>query len=334
MDHLAGEFLQKTLDSLQSHIAILAEDGTILAVNAPWRRFGRQNGLIPGTFGPGANYLDVCDVAQGPCSREGRPMADGIRRVIAGERREFSLEYPCHSPWEQRWFQVRVTRFEIGGLVRAVVAHDNITARKLAELEVQQANEQLQRQASTDGLTQVSNRRMFDEALQSEWSRHRTQKRSLAVLLIDVDFFKKYNDTCGHLAGDDCLQAVARAIAETVELSEGCVARYGGEEFAAILPQADAGQAATIAENIRSAISALGLPHPDSPISRHVTVSIGCAAQVPRAEEQSSELVNRADAALYAAKQSGRHCVRVFSSDTDTLTGIPNADLAASCENT
>ena len=125
-------FLRSTLDALSSHIAILDERGTIIEVNAQWNHFARENNFMA-SHGVGDNYLKVCDSASGNFSKEAPEVADGIRAVIAGQRDEFHLEYPCHSPKEKRWFMVRVTRFEGGGSVRVVVAHENITERKKAE---------------------------------------------------------------------------------------------------------------------------------------------------------------------------------------------------------
>src|SRR5450432_3126679 len=119
-DTLIGnnEFFQKTLDCLRSHIAILKDDGTIIAVNATWNKFATSNGLAEQFCGPGANYLRSCDQARGDCSEEAKIVADGIRDIFANIREYFYLEYPCHSPSEQRWFSVRVTRFEIAQSVR------------------------------------------------------------------------------------------------------------------------------------------------------------------------------------------------------------------------
>jgi PAS domain S-box-containing protein len=126
-------FLQSALDALSAHIGILDQEGRILAVNAAWNRFAAINGLAEGGYGVGANYLEVCHHASGDCSAEASAVARGIREVIAQRVPDFQLEYPCHSSQEQRWFVVRVTRFAGEGPVRVVVAHENITVRKLAE---------------------------------------------------------------------------------------------------------------------------------------------------------------------------------------------------------
>ncbi len=148
----AEQIAQATLDALTAHIAILDADGNILAVNRAWRQFAQDNGAPPGERFEAANYLHVCDAVEGETCGEANPVADGIRSVIRGERAMFLLEYPCHSPTEQRWFNVRVTPFGGQGLARVVVSHENITERKLAEialaryaLEMAQATKELER---------------------------------------------------------------------------------------------------------------------------------------------------------------------------------------------
>jgi PAS domain S-box-containing protein len=139
-------FLQSTLNALSTHIAILDGHGTIIEVNAAWNQFASENGYKGIHRGVGDNYLQLCDSASGRCSEEARAVAEGIRAVMAGQSGKFQLEYPCHSPKEQRWFVVLVTRFVGHGPVRVVVAHENITKGKLAELALQQSEERLRQQ--------------------------------------------------------------------------------------------------------------------------------------------------------------------------------------------
>lgn len=303
----AGEFFQKTLDALLAHIAILRDDGTILAVNAAWDDFARRNGGEGDGFGTGSNYLRACDRAAGACSGEARIVAAGIRAVLAGSRSEFDLEYPCHAPTQRRWFHVRVTRFEIAGEVRVVVAHDDITRRKLAEIRGRGVNRLLRAQASTDGLTGIANRRGFDEALEREWRVHRRGRAALSLALLDVDCFKRFNDHWGHPAGDACLRAVARSIRSSLRRPGDLAARYGGEEFAVILPRTDERGAAGILEAILVGVRGLSIAHPTSKVSRGVvTLSLGVATMVPTGDGALADLLHRADEALYEAKSGGR----------------------------
>ncbi len=137
-----SEERQRTLDSLSAHIAIIDESGTIVAVNKAWRDFARANGVAGQNYAEGANYLQVCDSATGEYSQEAAPLAEGIRSVLSGRREKFELEYPCHSPSERRWFVARVTPFAAGGPPRAVIAHENITERKLAEERLHESERQ------------------------------------------------------------------------------------------------------------------------------------------------------------------------------------------------
>ena len=152
------QFLQNTLDALSAHIAILDDGGVIIAVNAAWNRFARHNSFLGSDFGVGSNYLSLCDAAAGECAAEAPAVANGIRAVISGQCEDFQMEYPCHSPDEQRWFIVRVTRFHGGGTVRVVIAHENITSRKRAEEELERKTAFLEAQvkASLDGILVVN----------------------------------------------------------------------------------------------------------------------------------------------------------------------------------
>lgn len=137
------ELAQAALDGLSAHIAVLDGEGSILAVNAAWRRFAESNPPASSVIGEGVNYLRVCDSATGDCSDEAGEAASGIRAVLSGKTELFSLEYPCHSPQEKRWFNLRVTRFPGVGPARAIVSHENITARRLAEEALQFRVEEL-----------------------------------------------------------------------------------------------------------------------------------------------------------------------------------------------
>jgi len=180
--------------------------------------------------------------------------------------------------------------------------------------QVQAANRQLQELALLDGLTQIPNRRYFDEYLQQEWYRIQREENCLSLVLCDVDFFKRYNDTCGHQAGDDCLIAIAQTLKETAQRSGDFVARYGGEEFAIILPNTTSVGAARIAEDIQAALQLRALPHPDSDVGEWVTLSLGIACLYPVADREPTELLDFADRALYQAKRQGRDRFCIFPS--------------------
>lgn len=171
------------------------------------------------------------------------------------------------------------------------------------------AQDELQRLATRDGLTSVANRRSFDDMLNMEWRRASRESRALSLLMVDVDFFKRFNDTYGHQGGDECLRHVAAAMSGVVKRASDAVARYGGEEFAILLPATEPDGALIVAERIRAAVTALRLPHSGSEVADHVTVSIGVASIQVTGNGVPSSLVAAADAALYRAKYTGRNRV-------------------------
>lgn len=185
--------------------------------------------------------------------------------------------------------------------------------RELRELqqELEAKNAELKRLSAIDGLTGIPNRRSFDEYIAKEWGRAVREKVCLALLLIDIDFFKKYNDGYGHQGGDDCLRKVATALADTMRRSSDMVARYGGEEFAVVLPNTDLDGAMVIAEEVRLAIEKLALKHEFSDVAEVVSISLGAAGIPPQCGEEPASLILLADEALYAAKAEGRNrCCR------------------------
>lgn len=194
---------------------------------------------------------------------------------------------------------------------RAMRALQLETERQVAEKTeaLRLANEHLSRLSFLDAQTGLANRRRFDETLDKEWRRAARFQTSLAVVMADIDFFKAYNDNLGHPEGDKCLSAVAAAFLQSVARAGDLVARYGGEEFVVLIPSADLEAGRAVAERLRSACEALGIPHPSSPVGPVVTVSLGVAAGVPKDEASAAALVAEADAALYRAKRGGRNRV-------------------------
>ena len=189
----------------------------------------------------------------------------------------------------------------------------DIAFKKLHKLqqELEIRNAELQRLSSVDGLTGIANRRHFDERLDQEWKRAMRENLSLSLVLIDVDFFKPFNDNYGHQLGDDCLRMVASALAGALHRPADFVARYGGEEFVVVLPGTDIKGALVTAETLRMAVESRNIKHEFSKAAKHVTISLGVASTIPRQDIEPKSLIVAADSALYEAKESGRnrYCV-------------------------
>ena len=210
---------------------------------------------------------------------------------------------------------------------------DDRVKERTEELEITQTrlsktNNELQQLAITDGLTGLYNRRHFDDRLVKEWSRCQRNKKPLAVIIFDVDYFKSYNDSYGHQYGDNCLKTISNLLLglHFANRPGDCIARYGGEEFVIFLADIDEGYAHKIADNIRQAVYELGIPHedrPDSAVDR-VTVSVGVAIETASSGITPEQIVSRADQALYAAKNSGRNQVCLYQiNEQETCEVIP-----------
>jgi|GEM_PF-1166085 len=189
-----------------------------------------------------------------------------------------------------------------------------ILVRRLRNADRQVAEKTLQ--SSTDYLTSCMNRRSFNEALQNEWRAHSASGRSVALLFVDIDFFKEYNDYYGHLSGDAVLCKIASALRDICEPLSGYVSRYGGDEFIVLLPDAGNQQASAAAEKIIAAVAALKIPHMPSPVADHETVSIGAASMIPIEGSGVEAILEHADSALYRAKRYGRNRLHIWDGET------------------
>ncbi len=181
-------------------------------------------------------------------------------------------------------------------------------------LKLEKAHQELEFQASLDALTQVANRRKFDQYLAEQWFLMFKEQNPISIIMADIDYFKGYNDSYGHQAGDECLKKVASAINQSVQMitkvnNENLVARYGGEEFAIVLPNISATFAVSVAEKIRFQVKSLKITHQGSSCSEIVTLSLGVATTIPELGSSIEKLIAQADQALYQAKETGRDCV-------------------------
>lgn len=183
------------------------------------------------------------------------------------------------------------------------------TDRRTKELE--EANKRLSLLSTLDGLTGIPNRRFFDQSVIQEWRRAQRDKQKLSIAMIDIDYFKNYNDTYGHQEGDECLRRVAACIAKEAKRPGDLVARYGGEEFSLVLPNTDVSGALSLCEDIRRSVELLAITHETSLVNSHVTVSMGLATISPSDSMSPCHLIKLADQSLYKAKESGRNKVEV-----------------------
>jgi diguanylate cyclase (GGDEF)-like protein len=256
-----------------------------------------------------------------------------------------NFNYPIRSPRVQELFtlvhsfrqmsqEIQQSRQQLEDYSRSLEAmvrdrtealESEVSRRAMAESALVQANEELQRLAFLDGLTQIANRRCFDQQLQSSWQWLKREQQPLSLILCDVDHFKRYNDHYGHQAGDDCLVQVAQAIAVVVKRPGDLAARYGGEEFAILLPNTPLEGAIEVASLIRDRLQTQKLIHAASEVSPYVTLSLGIATVIPQDGLVPGELLATADQALYRAKAQGRN---QFATASLVAASVAEAEVA------
>lgn len=225
-------------------------------------------------------------------------------------------------------------RYKTKVFIKRLEEHERIhrlLEKKVEErtADLRKANAELERLSNIDGLTSLHNRRYFDTLLKSEWKRHCRIQSPLSLIICDIDYFKKYNDTYGHHEGDDCLKMVARAIRDNTRRPSDIAARYGGEEFALILSDTNSVGAVTVAENIKNAIKQLGIPHSASLAKPIVSASFGVATIIPEQTQKSDVLIRMADKALYQSKEKGRDRIRQFQGMANHHPGHLNTAATA-----
>ena len=179
----------------------------------------------------------------------------------------------------------------------------------IAARELREVNIKLARLSAVDGLTEVFNRRYFDNALEKEFQRSIRNQVPISLIMIDIDGFKAFNDFFGHLRGDQCLKQIAITMKKIVNRSHDFIARYGGEEFVVLLPETSRDGALSMAELLRIRVESLGIDHPKALVGTSVSISLGVASMVPTQETEFVELIHRADRALYLSKKAGRNRV-------------------------
>jgi two-component system chemotaxis family response regulator WspR len=214
-------------------------------------------------------------------------------------------------------------RYHSKGYMAQLQRDEAYRALRESQQKLLEMNFELQSLSNADGLTGLSNRRFFDEYMEAEWKRGTRSKNPLSVLMVDVDHFKQFNDTYGHVAGDEILKRVADAIKQSCRRSTDLAARYGGEEFAVILPETPFADLGRLGDKLCQTIEALLLPHSASQVGNYVTVSVGGATAIPAQAEYFITLVDAADKALYEAKKAGRN--RTVTRDLGSLSAAQPA---------
>lgn len=204
---------------------------------------------------------------------------------------------------------VHVVRDQQGNVEALIGFMFDISERKKSEAQLIQLQQELEELSYKDGLTGVANRRQFDKVMESEWANARRNQQPLSLLLIDIDYFKPYNDHFGHIKGDEVLQQVAATLAESIRRPRDLVSRYGGEEFVLVLPETDQTAAMMIAEKCRQAVLALNIDHPVSSADGVLSISIGAGCTLPGAADDAKDFIQLVDQRLYCAKAAGRNCV-------------------------
>lgn len=239
--------------------------------------------------------------------------ADFVKVVETGQTLERDF---CNQLKDNHWYQFVAVKLEDGF---ALTVRD-ITVRKEVQIKLEEGNRQLKLMANLDALTKVANRRCFDDYLGDEWQTHLQKQKPLTLIMIDIDYFKPYNDFYGHQQGDYCLARVAQSIAMVIKRPTDLVARYGGEEFVVILPNTKLPGGLMIAELIEITVASLCIPHAKSQVSDCITLSMGIASIIPQGNLTVKDLIAEADGALYEAKHQGRN--RIVSSGKKTLSGV------------
>lgn len=288
------------LDAMEAVTCAVDHDGTIIAVNQAWRNYAVHGEGSPGRTGIGVNYLDVCAAAQGDASQEGLEVATGLRRVLDGTLTRFERDYACQEPSEERWLSVRINPLPDLG---AVLSHVDMTVVKRAEQELSYLT-------LHDPLTNLPNRQLLADRLEQALVRAGRNGRSVAVAFLDIDHFKRINDSLGHPAGDELLRAIATRLRDLMR-ADDTFARFAGDEFVVVWPDvASHDEAGLLAHRVADALRE---PFALERATVSITASIGFTVGQP--PQQADELLLDADAAMYDAKNHGRARTRLYSDD-------------------
>ena len=294
------DFFRCLIDALPENIVVTDCKGAILYTNRSWKVFGECNGCSIGSEQwHEVNYFQTCLRSAAMGEHFGLSAYKGLQQVVSDPKSQFYMEYPCHSPDEQRWFLMRVVSLTLNADAYLVISHQNITQRKLAEEKVAQL-------AQVDALTNIANRRRFDEYYENQWQRCQRDQQYLSLVMIDIDHFKQFNDQYGHLAGDECLKQVASLLSHYAQRPSDLCARYGGEEFMLVFPNTPHDHSVKLMNQLLMDIRNLVIRQSDSNTDSQITLSIGLLSLVPTSDHSPLQILKQVDGLLYDAKKKGR----------------------------
>jgi diguanylate cyclase (GGDEF)-like protein len=302
-------FFIATFNALPEQIYVINKAGDIQFVNQSWINFEKNNSTVQPTDYSKENYYNLCKNSSIFSKSEVSHVLSGIKAVANKEVEKFTFEYACHSDDIQRWFLLNSLPFTYKNNVYTVLQHINITKRKQADIN-----------SNIDALTGVGNRRAFDEFFENEWLRCARSSFPISIMIIDIDNFKAFNDTYGHVKGDWCLKTISNKLKQLAHRPSDIFCRYGGEEFVYVLGNTTAKQAEEVCQKVHLAIKALKITHKTTKISPYVTVSIGLACIHPENLAKKCTLIEYADKYLYDAKAQGKNTTKRHRCESEICT--------------
>lgn len=290
-------FFSNALNALSEHICIINNIGDIVFVNQAWLDFELNNSSKQThTDWYKINYFDVCKNSISEPNDDISFILSGIEAVASQNSPSFSFEYPCHSPDKHRWFSLYCTPFKSNQETFTLMKHVNITQKIQADIN-----------SNIDALTGVANRRAFNDFFQNEWLRCARSSSPISLIIIDIDDFKAFNDTYGHVEGDRCLKTISDELKQLLNRPSDQFCRFGGEEFVYVLGNTSSKQAQEICTQVHQTLKELNIKSEVIKGSRSVTVSVGLSCVHPSNFNNKMDLLESADKYLYMAKAQGKN---------------------------
>ncbi|MEM7260043.1 MAG: GGDEF domain-containing protein [Pseudomonadota bacterium] len=292
---------QSALNHCTANIAIVNHAGTIVYVNDNWQRYGQANDGRPDHSGVGVNYFEVCQRAV-DTSATVNDIVKGIKSVVSGNAELYQRTYPCHSPLQSAWFNVRVVPLPVGKDRYFMISHEDRTVETLLR-------NALERENASDSLTGMSNRTGFLQSLQEQWRRDLRTKSEMSLLLVGIDNLVEYASQYGRGMKHDCVSQTARIIHAFARRPNDFASRVADNEYSLVLGGTTQEDALTIAERLRECVESLSIPSSDGALSSVVTVSIGLASITPNRHLSASQLLVKAESALLRCQSVGGNTI-------------------------